>query len=624
MFGKKINSLVLISMMAALKTVAAGDVVASDGVQGKPTLKTKGPLKIYLMAGQSNMQGQSRVSTVPRMALSPESKALHDKILDENGKPRIHQNVYIAAFSQDGGYGVKPTDQEKHGPLTVGYGNNLKSDGILGPELGFGITMGELVGEPILIIKTSWGGKSLNYNFRPPSAGKPSPSFTEEEIAKMKAEYPGQLAAYEKTKRGKPPVTVEEQIRQREETNKDAGKYYRLMMAHVKTVLADPGKYCPAYDPKQGYEIAGFAWFQGYNDMIAGNSELYLAKGDRPSYAAYSDLLAQLIRDVRKELNTPNMPVVIGVMGIDGKSTTNPGMIAFRKAMAAPAEMPEFKGTVTAIATADFWDDEMGIATKKVKDAESMWDDSAYWTPVGEPKPEDRIWHYFSFNLDEKEQYRSLEEGEKGDERVLTQIVPEEMKGWLEPGFDTSKWQKGPAPIGKGDVKQKKGEPEKKAYRSPWGDGNMLVMKTSFALKSNDFVKYRLRVKSTGSYCIYLNGHIIRNYPWWKSDGFRMFDLTEEQVKLVKQGENVLAFYGNMGNPKSRAFNSVDFTLEGITKEQLDDITKKQAEVCTPRDIALSKGQSNQSFHYMGSAYTYSLIGEAFAKALAEMGKKKD
>jgi hypothetical protein len=47
------------------------------------------------------------------------------------------------------------------------------------------------------------------------------------------------------------------------------------------------------------------------------------------------------------------MPFVIGVLGVDGESKN----VNFRKAMAAPAVMPEFKGNVVAVETAPFWDD---------------------------------------------------------------------------------------------------------------------------------------------------------------------------------------------------------------------------------------------------------------------------
>jgi alpha-galactosidase len=70
-------------------------------------------------------------------------------------------------------------------------------------------------------------------------------------------------------------------------------------------------------------------------------------------------LLACLIRDVRKDLSAPKLPFAIGVLGIGGKNASENTML-FRKAMAAPAEMAEFKGTVKAVNTADFWDEKLG------------------------------------------------------------------------------------------------------------------------------------------------------------------------------------------------------------------------------------------------------------------------
>ncbi len=274
------------------------------------------PLKVYILVGQSNMQGMCKARTLAGMALDPETKPLYDKLVDKDGKPLIHDKVYIAAFSHPGR--TKETSQ-KHGKLTVGYGAGLSADDFLGPELGFGVTMQELVKEPILIIKASWGGKSLQKDFRPPSASK-------------------------------------------DKGNDAGGPYYQLMMKHVNTVLSDPGKFCPAYDPKQGYEIAGFVWFQGWNDAIS----------DGP-YDWYTNLLCHFINDVRKDLKAPKMAFVIGVMGIPPGQPRHMGRaIAFRKAMAAPAERPEFKGNVVAVATAGFWDQkvaELQLRKKLVHDA---------------------------------------------------------------------------------------------------------------------------------------------------------------------------------------------------------------------------------------------------------------
>ena len=73
----------------------------------------------------------------------------------------------------------------------------------------------------------------------------------------------------------------------------------------------------------------------------------------------YSRLLVQSIRDVRKDLSAPKMPFVIGVMGIDGVKTKQPSALIFRKAQAAPASLPEFRGNVVTVQTAPFWDDEL-------------------------------------------------------------------------------------------------------------------------------------------------------------------------------------------------------------------------------------------------------------------------
>lgn len=197
---------------------------------------------------------------------------------------------------------------------------------------------------------------------------------------------------------------------------------------------------------------------------------------------------------------------------------------------------------------------------------------TADWELLGTPAAEDRIWNYTSFDLEPDEQFRTLKEGDakgRGFERTLTGTVPDGMKGWLEPGFDVSTWQKGLAPIGKGVWNNN--EQEEKQIRSPWGDGNMLLMRTSFELKRTDFVKYRVLVKSTGSFLVYLNGRLIANYPWYKNHtSARPFGLSDEQAQHLKQGTNVLAFYGNIGKGlKEDVSNVVDLWLEGITQDPM-------------------------------------------------------
>ncbi len=290
------------------------------------------PLKVYILVGQSNMQGTARDTVIPAMAEDPVTKHLYDLMIDENGKPRVRDEVKIAAFSQQ-----RENTTTKQGDLTIGYGSDLRADNVFGPEWTFGFTLHEHLQEPFLIIKTAWGGKDLRIDFRPPSAGPLD--LREDELTQA-------------IERGR--GTREELIAAREEAT---GRYYRLMAEHVKQVLADPGKYHPAYDPEQGYEIAGFVWFQGFNDMVSGRDPLYEATEDKPAYAAYSDLLAHFIRDVRQEFNTPKMPFVIGVIGTGGSSNADH---PFRPAMAAPAALPEFQGNVVAVHTANYYDEKLG------------------------------------------------------------------------------------------------------------------------------------------------------------------------------------------------------------------------------------------------------------------------
>jgi len=108
--------------------------------------------------------------------------------------------------------------------------------------------------------------------------------------------------------------------------------------------------------------IAEIVLILGWNDMC--DSGTYPDRNEPGGYDLYSELMADFIRDVRKDLSVPKMPFVIGVIGVDGEGK----MLELRKAMAAPALMNEFKGTVAAVQTAPYWDGPLeAIAAKHAK-----------------------------------------------------------------------------------------------------------------------------------------------------------------------------------------------------------------------------------------------------------------
>ena len=49
---------------------------------------TAKPLQVYILAGQSNMQGHAQVRTFERLRLDSESKPLLELMADAEGKPR--------------------------------------------------------------------------------------------------------------------------------------------------------------------------------------------------------------------------------------------------------------------------------------------------------------------------------------------------------------------------------------------------------------------------------------------------------------------------------------------------------------------------------------------------------
>ena len=302
----------------------------------------KKPLRIFILAGQSNMQGHAKISTIEHIGMDPATKPMLAEITGADGKPKVAERVWISSIGC-----AKDDTTEQTGKLTAGFGATTEK---IGPEFTFGLYMQKFTDAPILLIKTSWGGKSLNTDFRPPSAG---PYVFNET----------QLAGFQKQRKDVDAIKADKA--------KETGVYYRLMVDHVKKVLGDIKHVVPEYDAAQGYELAGFAWFQGWNDMVDGGT---YENRDKPGgYAAYSEVMAHFIRDVRKDLGVPKLPFVIGVLGVGG-STADYGPDQqryksthdnFRNAMAAPAQLPEFKGNVAAIWTEKYWDSELTAAKAK-------------------------------------------------------------------------------------------------------------------------------------------------------------------------------------------------------------------------------------------------------------------
>ena len=170
---------------AALLSLFAGQA----GLAGQAG---KSPVKVFILVGQSNMQGKGSVEHLRKLATDPATRARYGHLIGEDGQWVVRDDVWIWYMGRKGG-------------LTVGYG--APANRRFGPELQFGHVVGDALDNQVLLIKIAWGGKSLAKDFRPPSSGG------------------------------------------------ETGPYYKQMLSYIRQVLANLKKEFPDYDGR-GYELS--------------------------------------------------------------------------------------------------------------------------------------------------------------------------------------------------------------------------------------------------------------------------------------------------------------------------------------------------------------------------------
>jgi len=289
--------LILTALGASALPFLISSVLGGQNTADHPSKQAgKSPLKVFILAGQSNMEGQAVADldgpdyndgkgTLKFLLHDPAKAPRFQHLQDAQGRWTVRNDVWVRYQLEDG--------TVKAGPLTLGF-TPYEGRHHFGPELQFGQVLGDHFTNQVLLIKTAWGGKSLYEDFRPPSSG------------------------------GK------------------VGPYYWKMLQDIHTALTNLKTDFPGYDGG-GYELSGFVWYQGWND------------GCDPKHAVpeYEQNLVNLIHDVRRDLGAPDLPVVIGEL-------TGPWVVApdewalLRQAQAAAAAPPKFKGNVRFVETHDF------------------------------------------------------------------------------------------------------------------------------------------------------------------------------------------------------------------------------------------------------------------------------
>jgi hypothetical protein len=201
--------------------------------------------------------------------------------------------------------------------------------GRIGPEVGFGHAVGEAIDEPVLVLKSSQGNRSLGWDFLPPGSkqyefeGRNYAGYKESPLSWIKGTDPEPINWY-------------------------AGKQYDDCFGAAHEVLNNFDEQFPHWKGR-GYEIVGFAWWQGDKDRYNTGHAI-----------KYEQNLVHLIKTLRSEFKAPKAKFVIATLGQTKKDHVpendqekNEKLIIDAKFAVdgKSGKYPDFKGNVATVYT---------------------------------------------------------------------------------------------------------------------------------------------------------------------------------------------------------------------------------------------------------------------------------
>jgi len=332
-------------ILSALSIVAAAALVLNSTAgetpapltrpDGKPADQTK-KVKVFILLGQSNMVGMGDVGPTTNqgtLTYLVKTQKKYPFLVDDAGQWTVRKDVHY--------YDARV----KNGSPLSATSNNGNS---IGPELGFGFVMGQLLDEPVLVLKSCIGNRSLGWDLLPPGSERYEAEVTErggQKVTKVFAGYKDKPDSWimDKAKGlgAEPPPWLDPK------TGKPiawyAGKQYDDDMTNAKAALTNLAKIYPGYQG-QGYEIAGFVWWQGNKDQNAVHA------------AHYEQNLARLIPSLRKDYNAPNAKFVLATgCGFTGRGGLGLQITEAQLAIGDAKKHPEFAGNLKAVDSRDLW-----------------------------------------------------------------------------------------------------------------------------------------------------------------------------------------------------------------------------------------------------------------------------
>ena len=269
------------------------------------------PVQVFIIMGQSNTLEMGRVKGDKEGSLeyAVKNENLYPFMVDESGswtKRMDVRNVHTqGSGGPNGRGGVRRNDW-----LTV-------SGGKIGIEQGIGHQLGNTYDEPILILKSSIGNRSLGWDLLPPGSPRHEVVTKDKKTGKKIT-----LVTPAHNDEVRPPSWTKGEEPAPPSHSWHAGLQYLGDVARAKKVLSELDKHYPGATK---YEVAGFLWWQGDKDRY-----------NAAHSAVYGKNLNQLFKALRKEFNAPKAKMVVATLGQTNKDTARgnekliiDGMFAF-------------------------------------------------------------------------------------------------------------------------------------------------------------------------------------------------------------------------------------------------------------------------------------------------------
>jgi hypothetical protein len=382
---KAVLTLTVVAMVF-LVLPAAADIPGPNDLPDPDTTppdSTK-PVKVFILSGQSNMVGMGNINplgTLGTLQTITKTDGKFPHLLDASNNWTVRNDV-------------------KYRGLVTAIGNGFMTPGVMGtnigPELGFGHVMGYYYDEPVLVIKSSQGNRSISWDYAPPSTerfeyngniyagygdspnswpvgGNPSPygwyagkqyddCFLHEgdmgpkdwaagiaypsgcQVRSLGVVYNAK-SAHTSAAASEPGVGAE------------SSTYWTLYsIENVVDILDNFATQYPGY-AAQGFEIAGYGWWQGHKDQ------------SDPHSSRYEQNLVRFIKDLRQyyenryPANTKtDAPFVLATVAFDGgwNNTSTHFLNIANGQLAVSGETgnyPEFEGNVKTVEARGFWRD---------------------------------------------------------------------------------------------------------------------------------------------------------------------------------------------------------------------------------------------------------------------------